>query len=287
MRPQRSCYPTTVEYEPVTPLRMSPPSFTRLDLRFPSAPLLREAKDIDNAQWVRHFNTDYHDGGWQGVALRAIGGEAARLFSDPNRRTSVADTPLLAQCPAIRAALAEFHCTLRDVRLLRLAPGSTIREHRDDDLRFDEGEARLHVPLVTHPLVEFYVDGKRVLMEAGECWYLDLSRPHRVRNASPLERIHLVIDCEVNDWLRERIERGDVPERDAIVPSGQDQFVAFRERVWSDSGLEQHLIALSDRDAFVQAVVTLGDTHGFHFSPDDVASAMSRGRQTWLSQWMV
>jgi hypothetical protein len=266
---------------------MSPPAFARLDLHFPHEPLLREAYDIAHAQWAGHFNADYHDGGWQGVALRAIGGEASRLFSDAANRAAVADTPLMQRCPAIQTALREFHCPLRDVRLLRLIPGSFIREHRDDDLRLEEGEARLHIPLITHPLVEFYVDGQRVLMEAGECWYLDLSRPHRVRNASPIARIHLVIDCEVNDWLREKIGKGDVPKREAITPSGQDQFFAFRERVWADADLEQRLIACTDKDVFAQAAVELGDAHGFHFSQGDVSSAMSRGRQTWLSQWMA
>jgi hypothetical protein len=266
---------------------MPSPPFTRLNLRFPNEALLREANHVDTTLWSGHFNADYHDGGWQGVALRAIDGNVSRLFSDPVRRASVVDTPLLQQCPAIQAALKDFHCTLRDVRLLRLAPGSYIREHRDDDLCFDEGEARLHIPLVTHPLVEFYVDGLRVIMEAGECWYLDLSRPHRVRNASPVERIHLVIDCEVNDWMRRQIAQGDAPKREAIVPSGQDQFCAFRERVWAESELQHRLVACVEKDVFAQTVVTTGAAHGFQFTEDDVVSAMSRGRQTWLSQWIA
>lgn len=266
---------------------MSPIPFTRLPLRFPGDVLLSEAIVAASAHWTGHFNAGYHDGGWQGVSLRAIDGETTRLFSDPTRRGSVADTPLLKQCPAIQAALRQFQCPLREVRLLRLAPDSTIREHRDDDLRFDEGQARLHIPLITHPLVEFYVDGERVIMEAGECWYLDLARPHRVHNASPIERIHLVIDCEVNDWLRGQIGVGDVPVRTPSAPSGRDLFFAFRERVWADPALEQQLIAVSDKDEFVQRAVALGRANGFDFNPEDVASEMARGRQTWLSQWIV
>lgn len=263
------------------------PPFVRLEPRFPSEPLLREALGVDAAQWSAHFNADYHDGGWQGVALRASGGEVTRLYPEPNLRATVTDTALMAACPAIRAALAAFQCPLREVRLLRLTPGSYIREHRDEDLRLDAGEARLHIPLVTHPLVEFYVDGERALMEAGECWYLNLSLPHRVRNVSPIERIHLVIDCAVNDWLRDQIARGDVPPRTASAPSGQDQFYAFREAVWADASLQQTLIAMTDNEIFKNAVVSMGGEHGFYFSADDVASAMMRGRQTWMSQWIV
>lgn len=267
-----------------------PPSiraFVRLALRFQEAPLLQEALAVERARWGAHFNADYHDGGWQGVALRAVAREITRLYSDPNLPAAVTDTALLAKSPAIQAALATFQCPLRDVRLLCLAPGSTIREHRDDDLRLDAGEARLHIPLITHPQVEFYVDSQRVQMMAGECWYLNPSLPHRIRNASPIERIHLVVDCVVNDWLLEQILLGDVPPRCAAAPSGQAQFFAFREAVWADIALAQHLMAITDNEVFKSAVVSMGGEHGFYFSADDVASAMMRGRQTWMSQWIV
>jgi mannose-6-phosphate isomerase-like protein (cupin superfamily) len=260
---------------------------SRLKLHFAAHALLSEANALDGMEWVQHFNTGYHDGGWRGIALRAVDGEADKLYSDPLRKTAITDTPILTNCNAIRAALSAFQCPLRSVRLLRLAPGSFIREHRDDDLRIELGEARLHIPLVTHPLVEFYVDGERVIMEEGECWYLDLSRPHRVRNPSPLERIHLVIDCEVNDWLRAQIADGDVPVRHAATPSGQDQFFAFREIVWRDDKLQRAMMVVTDKQQFISEVVRLGATHGFAFSANDVEAIMQRGHQEWVSQWMM
>ncbi|WP_339705616.1 aspartyl/asparaginyl beta-hydroxylase domain-containing protein [Algoriphagus aquimarinus] len=39
-------------------------------------------------------------------------------------------------------------------------------------------------------------------MKEGECWYLRLSDPHRVLNEGETDRIHLVMDLKVNDWLR-------------------------------------------------------------------------------------
>jgi hypothetical protein len=262
-------------------------SFSRLALRFDVQALLREANARGQQEWITHFNTGYHDGGWQGIALRAVNGEAGRLYPDPSQQSAIADTVILAECSAIQAALGAFQCPLRSVRLLRLAAGSFIREHRDDDLRFELGEARLHIPLATHPLVEFYVDGTRVQMEEGECWFLDLSRPHRVKNPSPIERIHLVIDCEVNDWLRAQIASGDVPIRQAIAPSGQEQFFAFRERVWANPQLQRTLMAVTDKEIFFSETVKLGAAEGFSFSADDVESIMLRGRQEWVSQWMM
>jgi Aspartyl/Asparaginyl beta-hydroxylase len=261
--------------------------FSRLKLSFDAKALLREANARCEQEWITHFNTGYHDGGWHGIALRAVNGEAGRLYPDPAQDSAIADTAILAECSAIQDALCAFQCTLRSVRLLRLAAGSSIREHRDDDLRLELGEARLHIPLVTHPLVEFYVDGMRVLMEEGECWFLDLSRPHRVKNPSPIERIHLVIDCEVNDWLRAQIAEGDVPIRHAITPSGQDQFVAFRQLVWADPTLQRALMAATDKEIFFSETVKRGAAEGFNFSADDVESFMMRARQEWISQWTM
>ena len=151
-----------------------------------------------------------------------MGGDARALHAPARLGQGIADTPLLARCPAIAAGLGRFECPLRAVRLLRLAPGAVIREHRDDDLRFEAGEARLHVPLATDPAVEFYVDGARVAMEPGECWYLDLSRPHRVSNRGSSPRIHLVVDCQVNDWLAAQVAAGDRPARPA-APTGAER----------------------------------------------------------------
>ena len=39
-------------------------------------------------------------------------------------------------------------------------------------------------------------------MKEGECWYLNLSLKHRVNNFGDTSRIHLVIDCKVNDWIK-------------------------------------------------------------------------------------
>jgi hypothetical protein len=40
-----------------------------------------------------------------------------------------------------------------------------------------------------------------VILEAGSCWYLRLSDPHRVANRGETDRVHLVIDAAVNDWV--------------------------------------------------------------------------------------
>ena len=38
-------------------------------------------------------------------------------------------------------------------------------------------------------------------MAEGECWYVNVNLKHWVENQSATDRIHLVIDCVVDDWL--------------------------------------------------------------------------------------
>jgi quercetin dioxygenase-like cupin family protein len=133
--------------------------------------------------------------------LRSVGGRADRLYPDPAAEQPYADTPLLESCPAIAAALAELGPGLLAARLLRLGPGASIREHRDYRLGYEDGEVRLHIPVVTGPEAEFHLDGEPVVMAAGECWYVNVNRPHWVANAGPAARIHLVVDRVVDAWV--------------------------------------------------------------------------------------
>jgi hypothetical protein len=266
---------------------MNPPHFARLPLAFEAGPMLEEMGAIGRAQWVAHFNDGCHDGAWRGVALRAPGGDAANLYARTEATDAIRDTGLLAACPHVAAALARIECPLRSVRLLRLEAGGVIREHRDADLRFGEGEARLHIPLATNPGVEFYVDDTRVVMEPGECWYLDLSRPHRVHNRGSSDRVHLVVDCTVNEWLTAQLAAGTQLMRSAAQASGQEAFAAFREQVLEDEELQAQLRALPDAGQLAAKAVRLGAARGFHFSDEDVRAAMTRGRQAWYSQWVL
>jgi hypothetical protein len=103
--------------------------------------------------------------------------------------------------------LAAFACPLQAVRLMRLAPGSVIKEHHDHDLSFEQGMVRIHIPVVTNERVDFRLNGARVAMPAGSSWYLRLSDPHSVANRGADDRVHLVIDAGVNDWVAALFER--------------------------------------------------------------------------------
>ena len=177
------------------------PSSARLPWRVDAEALRADAEGLAPEEWIPHFNTAYYEGDWSGVPLRSVGGEARRLYPNPTASGEFRDTPVLVRCPGVQAFVATLRCPLLAVRFLRLGPGSRIREHRDLNLGFEDGEVRLHVPVTTDPAVEFLLDREPVRMEPGEVWYLDLNLRHSVVNAGTEPRVHLVVDCVVDDWL--------------------------------------------------------------------------------------
>jgi len=174
----------------------------KLPFTFDAQALKADLEKIKPEDWILHFNRSYFSGEWSGAALRSVGGVEGKLYPDPTAQGSYADTQLLARCENIRAALDSFECQMESVRLLKLSPGSEIREHKDYNLAIEDGEVRFHIPVFTNPLVEFRLDHKRIEMNEGECWYLNFNLPHSVANRGETDRIHLVVDCVMNDWLR-------------------------------------------------------------------------------------
>jgi Aspartyl/Asparaginyl beta-hydroxylase len=138
------------------------------------------------------------------------------IYPDPAAQSFV-DTPLLEHCPGFRAVLAAFDCPLRTVRLMRLTPGSVINEHTDVDLSFEDGMVRIHIPVTTNEDVAFHLNGSRVVLEAGTAWYLRLSDPHRVANRGSTDRVHLVVDANVNAWVEALFETAMRRSRDGGV----------------------------------------------------------------------
>lgn len=173
----------------------------RLPFEFDKERLLRDLEQFGPDDWTPHFNTGYYDGDWSGIALRAPKDAHLDLYPDPTAETFV-DTKMLDRCSYIPSVLASFKCVLESARFLRLTAGSQIKEHRDYKSGYEDGYVRLHIPIVTDPLVEFYLDGQRIDMHPGEVWYVNVNLKHRVLNNSAIDRVHLVVDCLVNDWLR-------------------------------------------------------------------------------------
>lgn len=181
------------------------PDRLRLAPRFDPVPLVADLATLETGEWTAHFVADNYDGDWSVLPLRAPKGAhhpILRITSVPGTE-NWEDTEFLAACPALRRVIDSLPAQVGAARLMRLGPGAEIKEHRDWDLSPDQGMVRLHIPIVTNPEVDFRVNGERVAMAPGELWYLRLADPHRVINAGPTPRVHLVIDCAMSAGLGE------------------------------------------------------------------------------------
>ena len=176
------------------------PTRVKLPFAFDADVLASEALAFDENEWVKHFNKAYYEGDWSIIALRAPYGRLP-VVPDPMGTAPWGNTAHLLRCPAIRDVLAQLACETRSVRLLRLGAGSRILEHQDYNIGVDYGFVRLHIPVITGPGVEFVLGGEPLRMAPGECWYVDVWNAHSVANPGPGARIHLVVDCVVDDRL--------------------------------------------------------------------------------------
>jgi len=177
-------------------------SSMKLPFSFNAARLREDAERFDAAEWTPHFNIHNYEGEWSVIPLRAVKGARFEIYPDPNAPDGYVETAQMSRCSYVPEVLKAFECELQTVRFLKLAAGSQIRRHRDYELGLENGFVRIHVPVATNDKVDFALADERVQMREGEAWYLNVNFHHSVRNDGETDRIHLVIDCVVNDWLR-------------------------------------------------------------------------------------
>ena len=178
--------------------------YLRLSHSFNASALQKEVALLEAAFWKEHYNKAHYQGEWTVLPLRSIQGATDNIISvhgANHHHLAYSDTALLHHCPEIKQVLSFFNCEKTSVRLMKLAAGAIIHEHRDQEMSFEDGEVRFHIPITTNKNVAFYLEEELIPMREGECCYLNLSLKHRVQNKGTQPRIHLVIDCLVNPWV--------------------------------------------------------------------------------------
>lgn len=191
-------------------------SFAQLPCAIHLAAVQEEVELLLHNPWVDHVNRQDYSGSWDVLPLRC---QRQHLESHPILQGfAIADgdewnnLPVMAQCPEIQHLFNQLQCPIKAARLMRLKAGAEIKPHRDHGLGLEFGEARLHLPIHTSAAVNFLVDKKIIPMRAGELWYFNADQLHEVYNRGREDRINLVIDCVVNEWLREAILTGAAHE---------------------------------------------------------------------------
>lgn len=140
---------------------------------------------------------------WKSIPLRSFNGKEGKEGNeggginnspDPSR---FMDTKVMDQCPYIKEILSSLNVPVLKVRLMKLDPNNLLPEHVDqfrDDRIF-----RMHIPIITHPDVLFYVENNPVHVPEGSLWYVNVRKSHKVHNKSKNFRVHLVFDVWVTD----------------------------------------------------------------------------------------
>ena len=126
------------------------------------------------------------------------------------------DTKLRKEFPEVEEILSHLPGEPHRIRFMNLVPNDgkvdgELGRHTDqvdpDAGVTDKKLMRFHIPIRTNEKVLFTLwdcDGNMstVNMKVGECWYMDMRKPHRVINGGDEIRTHLVIDIEANDDVR-------------------------------------------------------------------------------------
>lgn len=190
---------------------MTNKAHVQLPIYFDPDKLKADLAEIRPTEWINHYRGDHYEGNWSVVPLRSVGGHPSIIYSTPAGTVPdfYKDTPILERCANFQAAINWFQCQVNGARLMSLDADARILEHTDDMDTSEIPELRIHIPILTNEHVEFWVAGKLVPMREGEAWYADFNRPHSVNNLGDMPRIHLVLDCTLNDWLVGQLEKGE------------------------------------------------------------------------------
>ncbi|NBX18670.1 MAG: aspartyl/asparaginyl beta-hydroxylase domain-containing protein [Proteobacteria bacterium] len=152
--------------------------------------------------WKEAYS-DYQSSGWKTASLlNASGHSRDVVISD----CKAVGTEALKLMPATENLIRSLNLDIMWARVARLEPNSFIWEHRDFAELKKVPRLRLHIPLQTHPDSYLVLAGQRIFMKSGFIWKLNPTFPHGVCNRGPVTRLHLILDCYVNETLRRWLE---------------------------------------------------------------------------------
>ena len=187
--------------------------FNKLLTSFDTVKLNEELSLLNANSWIDHVNKGNYQGSWQVLPLRC---QQQYLYQHPvlqsfaiEGNSDWVNLAYVQSCSEIMRVLEYFQCDVKAARLMRLKPEAYIQPHRDKGLAMEYGEARFHLPICGTEKLVFLIDNKPVPMVAGELWYVNADMEHSVRIRGTKDRVSLVIDCLVNEWLVERISEFD------------------------------------------------------------------------------
>ncbi|UTY57068.1 aspartyl/asparaginyl beta-hydroxylase domain-containing protein [Massilia sp. erpn] len=111
--------------------------------------------------------------------------------------------------PVLTPILQDFYGDGEIVRmcLADLLPYAKVLEHKDDTEEVLLHTHRIHLPIISNPDVDFFIEEENFNLKVGNLYEFSNQQFHRVENRSGLNRIHLIFDYmtrEVLDLFRDK-----------------------------------------------------------------------------------
>lgn len=201
----------------------------KLDCMSPLTQAEIKAEFKDFGAFAQHYSSYNKRGSWQAVALQGFDADdpffiikpsemskkwkaenSARLFATARRTTAA--LKFRSAYSFAQRFLDRYETSAERIRLMWLGKETGELTRHADITDRDAGTAdgkilRLHFPIITHKLVQFSSwdlngDEQQIFMPERSVCYLDTRKPHKARNASPIDRLHLVVDAFSNKALR-------------------------------------------------------------------------------------
>src|SRR5688500_3977314 len=146
--------------------------FVRLPLCADAPRLAAELAQLDDKVW-----RDHPEGapGNTALPLVAAGGDP----TDDSTKGPMAPTPVLQHLPYTRQVLAALGTTIGRSRFMRIAQETELHAHVDTNYYWWH-HLRVHVPVITHPAVEFHVGDEMTRVGPGEVCVFGTGRRHRL-----------------------------------------------------------------------------------------------------------
>ena len=179
--------------------------------------------DEKSIEFTNHYSNYNKNKSWSAISLRGYSNDFSFITkpAEMNKKWKkeneevhfeLQDTKLRKEFTEVEQILDYLQVVPHRIRFMNLTAGGGELQRHTDQVDPDAGIVnnklmRIHIPIVTNVKVIFEqwdCDGKNVKghMSLGECWYLDVRKPHRAVNGGDSLRTHLVIDVEANDYIR-------------------------------------------------------------------------------------
>ena len=185
--------------------------------------IITQRLEIMDYEFTNHYSNYNKGKSWSAISLRGYTpdwafitkpAEMSKKWKEENKdiEFKLQDTDIRKMFPEVEDLLKLLPGKPHRIRFMNLSPGGGELQRHTDQVDPDAGVndyklMRFHFPIVTNKDVTFSqwdYKAERVSchMKVGECWYLDVRKPHQAINDGEDMRTHLVIDIEANDEVR-------------------------------------------------------------------------------------